>query len=72
MFFRFFLQKMDEWTNLIGSYGFIHYVQVDDSTKLPKLLLSADGEIWDLKLSLHLDIYTCSTAVRMQQVYTTK
>jgi hypothetical protein len=35
MFFQgFFCRK---WTNLIGSYGFIHYVQVDDSTNIAQI-----------------------------------
>jgi hypothetical protein len=33
----FLLQKMEEWTNQIGSYGFIHYVQVDDSTNIAQI-----------------------------------
>jgi glutamate/tyrosine decarboxylase-like PLP-dependent enzyme len=37
MFLEVFLQKIDEWTNLIGSYGFMHYVQVDDSKNIAQI-----------------------------------
>jgi hypothetical protein len=47
---------MEEWMNLIGSYSFIHYVQVDDFKNTAQIAAERWMEMWDFKLSLHLDI----------------
>jgi hypothetical protein len=55
---------MAEWTNLIGSYGFIHYVQVDDSTKIAQI---AAVHGWKLGFYI-ISAFGYSTIVQMQQV----
>jgi hypothetical protein len=56
---------MEEWTNLIGLYGFIHYVQVDDSTNITQI---AAERGWKCGIWNYLCIWIYSPIVRVQQV----
>jgi hypothetical protein len=55
--FSFFWQKMEEWTNLIGSYGFIHYIQVDDSMNIAQIAAERGSNVGFESISA----FGCST-----------
>jgi hypothetical protein len=65
-FLGFFCRK---WTNLIGSYGFIHYVHVDDSTNIARIAAEHRWKCeFEIISALGLALFDCTDATGMYKI----